>query len=104
LELLGGDGDQSLFGEIDWLDFSAADQTHAVISANGIAMRVRSGTYQGHLVVLKSRLVMSIEDQFEESDTASVIVHLCPDTVTESDLKANRFAFGMGVVRRPPPN
>lgn len=106
--IAGGDGDQAVLGQSlelvrihpNWFDgkvYSGQDQSFI---EDAYLMKVISeGEYHSRLIAITSRVVMGLDDQFQENISASSIVHLIDSNFDHNKITSmNSTAVGMAFI------
>lgn len=99
LEFIGGDREHIKLGSLCKMVALKCDQTRVIQDARALATRVVGGPFDGTMIVLRSQVPSSLEDQFRRSGCASVTFHSPSNEFTRQELEADNHVFGKGAVR-----
>ena len=106
----GGDGDQAVLGQSlelvrihpDWFDdkvYSGQDQSF--VEDAYLTKVISEGEYHSRLIAITSRWTMGLDDQFQENQYASSIVHLIDSNFDDNKItRMNSTAVGMAVIEK----
>lgn len=104
----GGDGDQAILSQSlelvriypDWFDgkiYRGEDQTF--IQDAYLTRVISDGEYNSRLIAITSRWVQDMDNQFQDNELASSIIHLIDTDFDNSKITGtNSKAVGMAVV------